>query len=158
MNDDIKDDDWYSEETATFGDRLAAARDAAGLSQKQLAQHLGGKLKTVRGWEDASGHPGAGGDLHHHAGQHVLRIPSCQNHAPSDRAAHVCGRTADLHACRLWVEVGNAGRRRRRGCFARRGHVPHRTAGHRLRPDSGVGQGLAASTPARPNPPRARPW
>lgn len=59
MNDDITHDDWFSEETATFGDRLAAARDAAGLSQKQLAQHLGVKLSTVRGWEDDLSEPRA---------------------------------------------------------------------------------------------------
>ena len=59
MDDDITQDDWFSEETATFGDRLAAARDAAGLSQKQLAQHLGIKLSTVRGWEDDLNEPRA---------------------------------------------------------------------------------------------------
>ncbi|MBT8411833.1 MAG: helix-turn-helix domain-containing protein [Octadecabacter sp.] len=59
MNGDITHDDWFSEETATFGDRLAAARDAAGLSQKQLAQHLGVKLSTVRGWEDDLSEPRA---------------------------------------------------------------------------------------------------
>lgn len=59
MTDDIKHDDWFSEETATFGDRLAAARDAAGLSQKQLAQHLGVKLSTVRGWENDLSEPRA---------------------------------------------------------------------------------------------------
>lgn len=52
-------DDWFSEETATFGDRLAAARDAAGLTQKQLAQHLGVKLSTVRAWEDDLSEPRA---------------------------------------------------------------------------------------------------
>ncbi|MEZ5913851.1 MAG: helix-turn-helix transcriptional regulator, partial [Paracoccaceae bacterium] len=34
-------ENWYSEEAATFGDRLAAAREAAGLSQAELAQRLG---------------------------------------------------------------------------------------------------------------------
>lgn len=59
MDDTASTDDWYSNETATFGDRLAAARDAAGLSQKQLAQHLGVKLGSLRGWEDDLNEPRA---------------------------------------------------------------------------------------------------
>lgn len=43
---------WYSEEAATFGDRLAGAREAAGMTQEQLARRLGVKHKTVLGWED----------------------------------------------------------------------------------------------------------
>lgn len=52
MDDASTDDSWYSEETATFGDRLAAAREAAGLSQKDLAQRVGIKTGTLRNWED----------------------------------------------------------------------------------------------------------
>ena len=44
--------DWYSDETATFGDRLAGAREKAGLSQRELAERLGVKLTTLRHWED----------------------------------------------------------------------------------------------------------
>lgn len=43
---------WYSDETATFGDRLTAAREAAGLSSCDLAQRLGVRLKTVQAWEN----------------------------------------------------------------------------------------------------------
>ena len=49
MNDDA---DWFSDEKATFGDRLNGAREAAGLSQKQLASKLGVKTDTIRAWED----------------------------------------------------------------------------------------------------------
>lgn len=59
MDDVATDHDWYSEETATFGDRLAAARDAAGLSQKELAQRIGVKTKTLREWEDDLSEPRA---------------------------------------------------------------------------------------------------
>ncbi len=45
-------DDWYDPEATTFGDRLTGAREAAGMTQKQLAQRLGVKLKTLQGWED----------------------------------------------------------------------------------------------------------
>lgn len=44
--------DWYSEEAATFGDRLAGAREAAGMTREQLAHRLGVKVKTVAAWED----------------------------------------------------------------------------------------------------------
>lgn len=59
MEDGTSDHDWYSEETATFGDRLAAARDAAGLSQKELAQRMGIKTGTLRNWEDDLSEPRA---------------------------------------------------------------------------------------------------
>ena len=51
--------DWYSEETATFGDRLAAAREASHLSQKELAQRVGIKTSTLRNWEEDLSEPRA---------------------------------------------------------------------------------------------------
>jgi len=48
----MQDQDWYSADTATFGDRLAGARDAAGLDQKGLAEKLGVKLAVIQAWED----------------------------------------------------------------------------------------------------------
>ncbi len=56
---DLATDGWFSEERATFGDRLAAAREAAGLSQKMLAKRLGVKTKTVAGWENDVSEPRA---------------------------------------------------------------------------------------------------
>ena len=55
----FKPDPYYSERQATFGDRLYAARDAAGLSQKLLASKLGVKSKTVQAWESDSTEPRA---------------------------------------------------------------------------------------------------
>lgn len=52
-------DGWFSEETATFGDRLAAAREAARLSQDEFARRLGVKLRTVTAWEDDTAEPRA---------------------------------------------------------------------------------------------------
>ena len=49
MADDIG---WFSADAATFGDRLAGARDAAGLDQKSLADKLGVKTTTIAGWEN----------------------------------------------------------------------------------------------------------
>lgn len=51
--------DWFSGEVATFGDRLAGAREAAGLTQDQLARRLGVRLTTVQAWEDDASEPRA---------------------------------------------------------------------------------------------------
>lgn len=51
--------DWFSVDSATFGDRLAAARDAAGMTQNDLARRLGVKVSTLRGWENDQSEPRA---------------------------------------------------------------------------------------------------
>ena len=51
--------DDYSDETATFGDRIAVAREAAGLSLAQLAHSLGVRERTLRGWEEDRAEPRA---------------------------------------------------------------------------------------------------
>ena len=50
---------WFSEEAATFGDRVAGAREALSWSQKDLAHRLGVKVKTVRAWEEDLSEPRA---------------------------------------------------------------------------------------------------
>ena len=50
---------WYSNDMATFGDRVSAAREARGLDQKTLARHLGVAAKTVEGWENDVSEPRA---------------------------------------------------------------------------------------------------
>lgn len=51
--------EWYAGNVATFGDRLAGARDAAGLSPEDLARRLGVRATTVRSWEDDTAEPRA---------------------------------------------------------------------------------------------------
>jgi transcriptional regulator with XRE-family HTH domain len=51
--------DWYGPDAATFGDRVAAARDAAGMSQQVLARRLGIRLATLRAWENDTSEPRA---------------------------------------------------------------------------------------------------
>ena len=51
--------DWYSQEAATFGDRVAAAREQSGLTQKELARRLGVRTSTIRNWEDDLSEPRA---------------------------------------------------------------------------------------------------
>jgi transcriptional regulator with XRE-family HTH domain len=50
---------WYSDETATFGDRLAAAREAADLTPKELAHRLGVSQPTLENWENDVSEPRA---------------------------------------------------------------------------------------------------
>lgn len=57
--DNAPDNDWYSEDMATFGDRVAAAREALGMTDEELARRLGVRLKTVRGWENDAAEPRA---------------------------------------------------------------------------------------------------
>lgn len=51
--------DWYGPESATFGDRLAASREAAGMTQEVLAKRLGVKIKSLQAWEDDVSEPRA---------------------------------------------------------------------------------------------------
>lgn len=51
--------DWFGPEAATFGDRVAAAREAADMTQAQLARRLGIKKTTLMGWEQDLSEPRA---------------------------------------------------------------------------------------------------
>ncbi|MEL0436340.1 helix-turn-helix domain-containing protein [Phycobacter sp. K97] len=51
--------DWFGPDAATFGDRVAAAREAAGMNQAQLARRLGVKKSTLMGWEQDISEPRA---------------------------------------------------------------------------------------------------
>ncbi|WP_158968781.1 helix-turn-helix domain-containing protein [Chachezhania sediminis] len=53
------DTDWYGPDSATFGDRIAGAREAAGLSQAELARRIGIKKSTLSGWEQDLSEPRA---------------------------------------------------------------------------------------------------
>ena len=49
----------YSDAAATFGDRLALAREAQGMTQAELAQRIGTRLQTLKNWEDDRSEPRA---------------------------------------------------------------------------------------------------
>ncbi|ETX14874.1 XRE family transcriptional regulator [Roseivivax halodurans JCM 10272] len=51
--------DWYGPDAATFGDRLAAAREAAGMTSEELAKRLGVKHATMQAWEADRSEPRA---------------------------------------------------------------------------------------------------
>lgn len=52
-------DDYYSNDHATLGDRIAAARQGAGLTQSGLAARLGVGAKVVSAWENDRTEPRA---------------------------------------------------------------------------------------------------
>lgn len=58
MADDLHDN-WFQDGVATFGDRLEAAREAAGLSPEELAQRLGVRDTTIAQWEADAWEPRA---------------------------------------------------------------------------------------------------
>jgi len=53
------DINWYSNDAATFGDRVAAAREARQISLRTLAKRLGVAAKTVEAWENDVSEPRA---------------------------------------------------------------------------------------------------
>ncbi len=53
------DYDWFGPDAATFGDRIAGAREAAGMTQPELARRLGIRITTLRGWEEDRSEPRA---------------------------------------------------------------------------------------------------
>ena len=56
---EISDDNWYTNDAATFGDRVVAAREARQLTAKALARHLGVATKTIENWENDLSEPRA---------------------------------------------------------------------------------------------------
>lgn len=52
-------DGWFDPNATTFGDRVAGAREQAGMSQADLAKRLGVKLKTLKAWENDLSEPRA---------------------------------------------------------------------------------------------------
>lgn len=52
-------EDWYGPDHATFGDRLAVAREQAGMTQGALAKRLGVRKSTLRAWENDMSEPRA---------------------------------------------------------------------------------------------------
>ena len=56
MTDDYSD---YSDDFATFGDRIANAREALGLTQQQLSRRIGVQEETLMSWEADRAEPRA---------------------------------------------------------------------------------------------------
>lgn len=54
-----QDSDWFGPDSATFGDRVAGAREQAQMTQAQLARRLGVKKATLVAWEQDMSEPRA---------------------------------------------------------------------------------------------------
>ncbi len=52
-------DRWFDPAATTFGDRIAGAREQAGMTQQDLAKRMGIKLKTLKSWEEDLSEPRA---------------------------------------------------------------------------------------------------
>ena len=52
-------DKWFDPDLTTFGDRIAGAREQAGMSQADLAERLGVRLHKLIEWEDDFSEPRA---------------------------------------------------------------------------------------------------
>lgn len=50
---------YWDADVATLGDRIAAAREAAGMTEKQCAKRLGVKTRTLEDWEQDQSDPRA---------------------------------------------------------------------------------------------------
>lgn len=59
MDTETSTDDWYGTDTATFGDRMAGAREQMGMSRQDLAKRLGVKVSTIEHWEEDLSEPRA---------------------------------------------------------------------------------------------------
>jgi len=55
----MSDLDWYGPDAATFGDRVAAAREQASMTQEALAKRLGVRIATLKSWEEDLSEPRA---------------------------------------------------------------------------------------------------
>ncbi|WP_225028823.1 helix-turn-helix domain-containing protein [Xinfangfangia pollutisoli] len=118
---------WFAADVATFGDRLAGAREAAGLSQEDLAQRLGVRLTTVQAWEEDLAEP-RGNRLQMLAGMlnvslkwlltaegDGLDVPAGEAPRPAPAAAEALADLARLQAqlAGLAAEIGAVERRLR---------------------------------------------
>ncbi len=56
---DDLDTGYFGNDSATFGDRLTAAREGLGLTDELFSRKLGVKLKTVQAWEQDISEPRA---------------------------------------------------------------------------------------------------
>ena len=88
----------YGEDAATFGDRIVAAREAAGLDQEVLAERLGVRLETLRGWEEDRNEPRAdrGRILAGLTGVSLTWLLTGEGDAPSDAQPEAAAVIAEI--------------------------------------------------------------
>lgn len=53
------DEGWFTDEHATLGDRITAARERSGMTAAEAARRLGVRTATLEGWEEDRAEPRA---------------------------------------------------------------------------------------------------
>ena len=96
--------DWFSNDSATFGDRLAWSREAVGMTQQDLARRLGVKLKSLQGWEDDTAEPRAN-KLQMLSGLLNVSIPWLLTGEGEGLSSLDAGESPDIEAEQLLVEM-----------------------------------------------------
>lgn len=94
--------DWYADDKATLGDRITAAREAAGIERRDLAAQLGLRSRTLRGWEEDEREPRAN-QLQMLAGVlgvSLIWLMTGRGEAPGAPPAAAVGTVAELRAVR----------------------------------------------------------
>lgn len=104
-------DRWFSEAIATFGDRLVAAREAAGLSPGELARRLGVRARTLAQWEADAAEPRAN-RVQMLAGMLNVSLMWLLTGAGDGITPPAEGTGADRHARQLIALIGDLGRAR----------------------------------------------
>lgn len=59
MDSETVSGDWYGTDSATFGDRMAGAREQMSMTRQELAKRLGVKVSTIEHWEEDLSEPRA---------------------------------------------------------------------------------------------------
>lgn len=85
--------DFYSDDKATMGDRISAAREGAGMTPETLARKLGVRTSSLHGWEHDEREPRANHlrMLAGLLGVSLVWLLSGQGQGPSGEAAVAAG-------------------------------------------------------------------
>ena len=100
----------YRDGAATMGDRIAAAREAAGLGPRDLAHRLGVRERTLKGWEEDRSEPSAH-RLRHLSGivgVTLAWILSGEGPGPSGTSGEAAELVAEMRAARAEIEAAAA--------------------------------------------------
>ena len=99
----------YRDDAATMGDRIAAAREAAGLDVTDLAHRLGVRERTLKGWEEDRAEPSAH-RLRHLSGMvgvSLSWILSGEGPGPSGASGDAADLIAELRAARTEIAAAS---------------------------------------------------
>lgn len=93
-------ENWFSDDKATLGDRIEAAREVAGISTRDLAERLGIRHKTLISWENDTAEPRANRVqmLSGMLGVSLVWLLTGQGEGPGESSARAAGELRELRA------------------------------------------------------------